>query len=119
MLKLFAGLALACVATPAFAQECVKTDKMLAHYKSEGDRVLADVKVRGTLVDRLIIDVDKSVIWVLGSKGGCLLGPAMALSPVTGGPLDLPADQAPGPAESSPAHVDPPKPQGGGAEIGI
>lgn len=98
MLKLFAGLALACLVTPAFAQECTKMDDVIAMLKSHGNTIAADIALPGDVSDRLVIVVTAEKIILLGGKAGCFVA-----GPI---PLDDVADP------------NKPKLQGSGLEIG-
>lgn len=113
MLKLFSGLALACVVTPTFAQDCLSMDKLLAKLKADGDTISADIPIPGARTDRIAIVLDPNGSWLWASKDGCVLGDPVGID-----------DPAPDAATPAPSAVKPeapvaPKPQGGGAEIGI
>jgi hypothetical protein len=107
MLKLLAGLALACLVTPAIAQNAacaVPVAPMLAQMATDANTsVLDDVKVKAALFDEIIVVRYKGREFLWFAQAGCVVA-----SPLLAGPI-------PGEAQPEPAK---PKLQGSGLEIG-
>lgn len=107
MLKLFVGLALACLVTPAVAaSDCAdQASRLLTAAAKDKTPVVANFRVAAEPWDREIIIAmpgGAQAIWLFAK--GCLTGPPVVLAPEVADP----APAAPEPAS---------KPRGAGAEI--
>ena len=98
-----AGLALACLAVPAFADDCSQqADRLVAVTKKDGRPILADIPVTGAPYDREIIVMlndGAQSLWFFDK--GCLFGKPLVLMPYSA-PSAPAAAPAEGPKPSAP-----------------
>jgi hypothetical protein len=74
MRLLAAALVAACLVTPAFAQDCITSDALVAKLKADGDTIAGTVAIPGAHLDHIIIDLDANGSWLWAIKGGCVVG---------------------------------------------
>jgi hypothetical protein len=90
MLKLFAGLALACLVTsPVFAQDAchVPVAPMLAQMAADPETTVADdVKVKSALFDEMIVVHYKGREFLWFAQGGCIVASPLLAGPLPGVP---------------------------------
>lgn len=99
-------LSLVFLTVPAFAVDapgCIPFDTMLANLKTSGVDIKLDSAVNGVHVDRIVVYVDTSGIWMIGSQAGCFIGPLFNIDSVPIAPVT---------PQSAPVL------HGGGAEVG-
>ena len=103
MLKLFAGLALACLCTPALAaSDCASVSDLTKAVKKDGDTIAANFPVKAPIYDREIVAVyadGTQALWFF--EKGCLMSPPVVLGPVSADAPDEP-DAAPPSAPKQP-----------------